>query len=482
MKTTDFLDLQQSLNLYIVDSGQINWTYKDIYEVVGQEFVEKESDFKDHQLTGNSYELSVGDEVEFFYDSQDSYNQKFLKDFKAGKISEEEFRNQALIFIKKDGKYYSVLKGMRDNATDENMLVIRDKALTLAKEGKTGAIGNTTVSQIVLGSPKFILNVVNKPTELPITERGLEEVVATGYIMDNEFTLSDKTLEATTDQSFVGKMSKSMEGKKIPVVVIKKGAHMVAYPITVIKKANSQADKFDAILANETSTPAQKIKEINDLLIATKISPGAYNLTDLSEQEKLDRIQKDLADHKIYTTSDTFAEGYDKSNLKEDATIKIDLEDLTTSISSPKVRINLEEINIYETRETKYEDLVDIENILHDMSKKMNDLSYRTDIVPGGDVSLEIDAFNRYHSDDAFITEDLKNHSNKLHNIKMFIESYGMLMKGKTKEHKLVREALGPEFLKESDRVISKLNFLKKQVDTKTNPEVKDKRDELEDC
>lgn len=467
---SDFLSLQQSLNLYIVDSGQINWTYKDIYEVSGQEFVIKESDFIDDDITGNPYDIPTGETIEFFYDAEDSFNKELYKKLEKGKISKEEFRDQVKIFIRKDGKNYGTLKGMREGATDENMLAIRDRATRAAEQGLSVSIGNTQVSQVVLGSPKFILNDVNKPTELPITERATEEVVTTGYIMDNEFTLSDKTLEETTDQSFVGKLSKSQEGKKIPVVVIRKGVHLIAYPISIVKRDSSQYDKLEAILENETITPAQKVKEINDLIIEIGISPSAYNLTDMSEQEKLDRIAEDLSSHKTYTTADTFADSYDKKNLIEDATIKIDLEDLNFSISSPKIRIDLDNISVYETASVKYENITDVENSLSEMSLKVNQLIMSDYVNSKGD-TLE-NKFTDVYAEDAVIKKPA-NHLEKMHNVRMLLEAFPLI----TPKFK---QLMGQDNYNTVVTNIKKIEFLKKQLDTKTNPEVQNKKDELE--
>lgn len=465
----DFINLQQSLNLYIVDSGQTNWTYKDVYEVVGDEFIEKESDFVDDDISGNIYELQREDEVEFYYDSEDSYNQKLFKDYKKGKISKEELRNQVKIYIRKGGKNYGTLKSLRDNAVDENMTLLRDRAVSAVENEQSTTIGNTTVSQIMLGSPKFVINENNKPSELPITDRAIEEVVTTGYVLDNEFTLSNKTLEEKIDQSFVGKISKNQEGKKIPVVVVKKGNHFIAYPITVTKKDNSQATRFEAIMNNEFSNEAQKVSEINDLLISLGIAPSTYNLIDLNEQDKLEKIQEDLRNHKVFTTAQDFADSYDKKLLRYDATIKIDLEDLNRSISSPKVRIDLDNITVYETSEFKYESMSELEDTLSDLSLEINSIINKDYIDSKGD-AIE-NKFTDVYAEDSVI-KNPENQLEKMHNVRMLREAFPLM------PHKF-KNLLGQEKVKTVEKAFKKIEFLQKQIDTKANKEVQNKKNEL---
>lgn len=469
MEQGDFINLQQSLNLYIVDSGQINWTYKDVYEVVGEEFVEKSSDFVDDDISGDPYNLKVDDTIEFYYDADDSWNKDLYKKYKKGTLTKEQFRNQVKIYIRKDGKNYGTLKSMRESSVDENMLSIRDKATAVAENEINTTLGSTKVSQVMLGSPKFILNDSNKPTELAFTDRAIEEVVTTGYILDNEFTLADKTLEEKVDQSFVGKVSNNQKGKKIPVVVIKKGAHMIAYPVSIVKKDNSQLGRLEAILNNEFSNENEKVTEINDLLISLGISPSVYNLIDLNEQ-KLEQIGKDLLEHKVYTTANDLADKYNKELLKYDATIKIDLEDLNRSISSPKVRIDLDDITIYQTSEIKYENMTELENILSDLSLEVDSIIMNDYVNSKGD-AIE-NKFTDVYADDSVI-KNPENQLEKMHNVRMLLEAFP-IMPPKFKG------LLGQDKVNQIKQINKKIEFLKNQVDTKTVPEVINKKNELE--
>lgn len=469
MEQRDFINLQQSLNLYIVDSGQINWTYKDVYEVVGEEFVEKSSDFVDDDISGDPYNLKVDDTIEFYYDAEDSWNKDLYKKYKKGTLTKEQFRNQVKIYIRKDGKNYGTLKSMRESSVDENMLSIRDKSIVVAENEINVTLGNTKVSQVMLGSPKFILNESNKPTELTFTDRAIEEVVTTGYILDNEFILADKTLEEKTDQSFVGKVSNNQKGKKIPVVVIKKGNHMIAYPISIVKKDNSQLGRLEAILSNQFSNENEKVTEINDLLISLGISPSVYNLIDLNEQ-KLEQIGKDLSEHKVYTTANDLADKYNKKLLKYDATIKIDLEDLNRSISSPKVRIDLDDITIYQTSEIKYENMTELENILSDLSLEVDSIIMNDYVNSKGD-AIE-NKFTDVYADDSVIKKP-ENQLEKMHNVRMLLNAFP-IMPPKFKG------LLGQEKVNQIKQINKKIEFLKNQVDTKTVPEVINKKNELE--
>ena len=468
MEQADFFAMQQSLNLYVVDTGQRNWTYKDVYEVVGTEFVEKESDFIDDDIQGDSYELRAGDEVEFYYDSEDPWNMQQAKALSKEEITEEEYRDSLKVYVRKNGQNFGTLKAIRKGAIDESILAIRDKAVAIAEQGKSDVFGRTKVSQVIMGSPKFIMDGNRKPTQLPFTDRGLEQVVTTGYIMDNEFSLADRTV-TDVDQSFVGRISKNQQGKKIPVVVIRKGAHNIAYPITMSQRPDSQVDRYVSILEDQNMDDNAKVIEVNSLLISLGIQPDTYNLTDLSQQDKLDRIGNDLANKTLFVTADDLTDNYDKKNLKFDATIKIDLEDLNRSISSPKLRIDLDGFSLYETAEVKYETLTELETALSNLSLEVDNMIMK-DYVDSNGNAIE-NRFTEVYADDSVI-KDPQTHLERLHNVRMLVKAYP-LMPPKAKQ------LMGANKVGEIQRLMDRIEFIKKQLDTKTHKDIQNKKNEL---
>lgn len=481
VREEDFISLQQSLNLYIVDSGQRNWSYKDLYEVVGDEFLPKDSEIVDDDIQGDLYTLKKGDKVSFYYDAQDPWNQKQKQALDNDEITEEEFRDSVKIYARKNGENYGTLKAMRSGEANEDMLSIRDSALEMALEGQTGEFGETTVSQVVLGSPKFSLN-DGAIEESPITERGAEEVIATGYVQDNELFLSDKSLEEEADQSFVGRMSKENEGKKIPVVIIRKGVHTIAYPVSMVKRPNPQTQRVTDILQNPNIQGGEKVTSINNVLISLGISPSKFGLVDLSEQDKIDSIMEELEAIEYYVDMDTFSSvDYETSSVSEDARINIDLEDLNQRITSPKLRIDLENFSIFGTKDYKYESMTELEDVLNELSIEFERMTVTggTGIFldKNGD-AIEIDAIDNYHYDDSIIRNP-SNHLEKMHNVRLLLSSYEMLNKGRTKDHKSVRETLGQEWMNKVGRLVEQIDFLKNQLDTSKNSTIANKKSNL---
>lgn len=464
VKETDFINLQQALNLYIVDTGNINWSYKDVYEFNGQEFVEKESDFLGDKLNGDTYELEAGEDVELYYDALDEWNVEQAKLYEKGKITKEEYINSIKVYIRKGNKNYQTLKSLREDSADEKMMAIRQKAFDQSINGTSAVIGGVTTSQVVLGSPKLSLDENQKPEEIEFTDRALGEVVATGYILDNEFTLSDKSLEDKTDQSFVGKTSKRNIGKKIPVVVFKKGAHTVAYAVTLKKNASPRTQELSNILNNADLTEADKVSEINSLLISQGIAPSKYNLTSLKQEQKLEEIAKELEENTVFRSPEEMASPeYRKEDLKNDATIQIDLEDLGRSISSPKLRIDLDSATLLEQRDVKYASMIELETGLNTLAQELQSFVLR----PGVYVDAKGEAVENNFTEVFSEREVIKNPSNNLEilsNINILAEAY-KAMPAKAKE------MFGKDKAQEIENLLKQYNTIKRRLKPIKNSE-----------
>ena len=456
IQESDFIPLQQSLNLYIVDTGNINWTYKDLYEFNGQQFVEKESDFLGENLNGDTYSLQAQEEVEFFYDAEDTWNVEQRKLYKKGKITKEQYTAGIKIYIHKNGKNFQTLKASRESDINESILTIRAKAFQQAQLGQSGVFGSTQISQVVLGSPKLNLTENGQFQDLEFTQRATEQVVATGYILDNEFVLSDKSLEDSTDQSFVGKMSSKNEGKKIPVVVFKKGAHTIAYAVSLKKTATPKTAQLESILQNGSKTDVQKVKDINSLLIANGISPGKFGLISL-EEEKLQKIAEELNNFTTFVDVDSLASAeYTSEQLINDATIQIDLEDLNRSISSPKLRIDLDSYKIYEANAVKYESMTDIEDGLSDFAIQMSSFINSVGVY----VDSKGDAYENDFTDVFADREVFKKPASQLEKI----SNINIMRDALKSIPKKAIEKFGQEKVEEIRSLFAKLDFQRKQV------------------
>ncbi len=344
-----------------------SWTYPNLYE---QDFEGNwkpiSSDFSDPNITGDSNNLKEDDALELYVDVENEYNQKLLKQ----KLSSEELANQVVIYIRKGGENYGTIKGLpnRENikGTEMSVITLRDLAGKSLSEGFSEVIGHTKVKYVQLGNP--ILNIDGSGTisQIAISDMGLKNVVATGFVQDGEITLNSSVKPEDVRRTFIKKITEKNKGSKVPLIIIKRGAQLIAFPIKLNKTTVSKVEELDVVLNDNTKTDAQKVTAINEVLIKNGIAPKDFNLTNLDEQ-KVNAIADRLENNQEFITADQLAEkGYKKENLKNDATIALDLENLSVSLPSQKFNIDLENIS--------YEDLptlkVEKQEVLEKEAKK----------------------------------------------------------------------------------------------------------------
>ena len=130
---------------------------------------------------------------------------------------------------------------------------------------------------IFLGSPEITLDENGRPTTIPITEKGATQVQATGYIENGEIVLNREIKDV--NKTFVGKLSKKNEDKKIPIIVIKKGAYYIAYPINMVKTSSPQTDLFDGILNSNIVSSILKV-ESEETKVISSSGNVSQNLND----------------------------------------------------------------------------------------------------------------------------------------------------------------------------------------------------------
>lgn len=262
--------------------------------------------------------LSNGDEIFAFIDMEDSYNQS---------LTEEEFENNVKIsFRDAQGNKIADLKALHlseaeDTSIPEKFLEARAKAKELAW-GKTGSIelGNATVETVFLGAPNVVLeNGVEKWQ--PVDENLIED---SGMWDGGKLTTKNGTKGVRTD------LLKEIN-KKVPIVVVKVGNTLIAYPVRGGKVASNMAETF-------TEKGAKLALKINETLIQNGKKPAQiyYNSetdqnmysedgTPTQElQDALDRVNN------IPTESTNIAE----------AEINIDLNGVP--FLAPKMAINLD--------------------------------------------------------------------------------------------------------------------------------------------
>ena len=341
-----------------------SWTYPTLYE---QDFEGNwkpiSSDFSDDDVVGDSNDLKDEDAVELFVNVNNEHNQKLLKEYNKSKLEDkqkaEELENQIVIYIRKDGKNYGTIKGLTQEnrkgvlASEMGIKTLREQAAKALKEGKSGVVATTKVKYVQLGNPILNIDGNGRISQIAISDIGLKNIVATGFVQDGEITLNKKVDDVR--RSFIKKISEKNKGKKVPIVIIKRGAQMIAFPVQMVKKDDPKTENLYLILDNQDLTDAQKVTAINNLLIENGIAPKEFELTTLDEQ-KVNAIADRLDKNQEYKTAEQLADkDYKKENLINDATIALDLVNYKVSLPSQKFNIDLENLDYTNLPDVKIE-------------------------------------------------------------------------------------------------------------------------------
>jgi len=448
----DFKVRQQALNLYIYNSG-LNWSYKNIYEVKDNEFVKKTSDFSENEVDSKAiYEQKQGDKLTLEIDDIDGWNKTAIGGTK------EQLK---IYLVDANGRKVSTLKALRDGRVDEDFLAIREEAFKRWEEqGKPDKMKlgiQVETENIFFGSPEITMSSENNtPTNIPITEAGASQIIATGFIENGQISLNREIQDVST--VFVSKLSKTTD-KKVPLIVIKKGAYSIAYPISMVKTATPQIDLFDGILQS-TITPQQKILQINDAIIKENIKTEKLAFDDINDQEKLDKTRKAFEDKKVFVDAKTLADkNYKIKNLVKDAQINIDLENLDQAISDAKLRISFKNTEIKVTLDSKNNNLSEVETELSDLAYELAK-DYATNagvkyIDSKGDI-IEDTTYTNTLDDNQLIKAT--NQLDKMHNVKVIRQAFS------DKLPKALEKAIGIDKMRQAQSLIKQYDFLKKQI------------------
>lgn len=344
----DFLAIPNIITTNKATEKVTNWSYSLMFEVDNNGDVKPiTSNFSDNEVAGDTHNLEADDTVEFFVDVDNDFNKKLIEDFKKGKISEQEVISQVRITIRKNKETYQTLKALNNENIDENVLELRQRAFEQLKSGKSSSIGSTKVEYVQLGLPILTMNENGTVTQQDITEQGVENVEATGYVQDGEVVINNKKIKVdNVRKTFIKKISEKYKGSKVPIVIIKRGKQLIAFPITMNKTKVSKTQGALDILNDTTKKDNDKVKALNNYLISNNISPSRFNLVSLDEgivNEILDVLEEQ---EDFISAEELSKESYKKENLVNDARISLDLENLSVSLPSQKININLDNINI----------------------------------------------------------------------------------------------------------------------------------------
>jgi len=361
MKQADFQTRQQVLNMYIRATKTVSWSYVDVYSVAGDTEIKMPSQFTENIVPEEIYNQQEGDTLTLHIEDDDSFNE-----------SKGDSVEQLKIYVKDSkGNNLSVLKaGKSDGASNAEFLELRQVAYdrwVAANRPKSLDLGiKVGTDNIFFGAAELVMS-NGQPINVKITPQAIDKVIeAKGYILNGEFTLDQEIKDV--NKTFVGRISKNNKDMKIPVVVFKKGVHMVAFPINMVKTANPLTEAFNGIM-NSSNSPQEAVNKINEEIQNNSLDIPKLTYSDINDVEKMNVVQEAFDNNTSFVTAETLASTkYKKESLATDAEIAIDLDDLDRAISSPKIRIDLESLNLGKTLDV-------LENSALDLAKNINDFA-----------------------------------------------------------------------------------------------------------
>ena len=381
VKAKDFEAYSGAIGMFVTDTGTVKWSYKDVYYFNGVDYVKVPSDYIIEGVDiepQEAYNIKKGDVVTLEVDVKDKFTSDLLDaykkaDKKGKKEAEDKLRGGLKIYVvTKNGTRVAILKGLADRTENTEIFDIRNRAMQALLEGKTKVGISVEVSNIFMGSPSFTFN-SGKVDNLEFTKEATDLVEATGYVQNGELTLN-KDFTEEVNKTFVGQISKRNKNKKTPVVVIRKGAYLIAYPISVKKSKANKGNLIENLL-NQNLTKPQLAIAINNLIQENKIKTEKVIAEEITDQKIEDLIQA-FNNKESFRTADEFADkAYKAENLQQDGLINIDLRHIDKAISDPKVKLDFSTIKYVDKAQELINNLsLNIEEVNEKLNNQAIDL------------------------------------------------------------------------------------------------------------
>lgn len=361
--TEDFKKVMDEANMKHVE-GTLNKNggYSPVYDLESGEKLKTDyknaSDYSPREI----YNMKPGEsaEVSFSIDMQDEYNLKLIQNYEKGleqkrsveELDKELFENIKIHVVDDKGRKLGDLKAAYDIAGVPGYLDLRREALEQFKARmESGVMGKVELSKtsfikhIFLGSPNFTFenSAIKMFNILP------KQVIDYGYIENGKVVLKNSTKGVREDfvKGLLGR-----EGQ--PVVVVKQGQYLVAFPIALKEESANLADQAVDIFKN-SKNKAEAALKLNQLLADNGFSPATYNLFYIDENNQnivneegypTDSLLKAFDDltgvKKVGSVKDWMLPEHTAENLAEEASIGVDMTD--SMFSSPKPIIELDNL------------------------------------------------------------------------------------------------------------------------------------------
>ena len=363
VNSEDFNKVMSEANMKHVE-GTLNRNggYSPVYDLESGEKLKTDYKNASEYSPREIYNMEPGEsaQVEFSVDMNDDYNIKLIQNYEKGleegrnveELDKELFENLKINVLDTNGRKLGDLKAAYDIAGIPGYLDLRREAfevfksrMNLGSSGKITLSKSSFIKHIFLGSPNFTF----EEGSIKMFDIVPQQVIDYGYIENGKIVLKNSTKNVRED--FVkGLLGRSGQ----PVVVVKQGKYLVAFPIALKESETNLVDEALGIFT-KAKNKAEAALGINQLLADNGFSPTNYNLfyidennQNLTNQEGLptEDLQKafdDLAQVKnVSSVSNWVLPEHTVENLVNEASIGVDMTD--NMFSSPKPIIELDNL------------------------------------------------------------------------------------------------------------------------------------------
>lgn len=449
-------EFSQTLPFTIVSTNMTDWSYHDVY-LNGRRV---ESDFLESDIDANKlYDVKENDIVRFEVDKRDPHTLQLLEEYLKNPDNQQaklNLLNGVKVYVVHNGARVSFLKGQVKGTAIED---IRQKAFeAITSTAESADLGITTrVNSVFIGTPSFFINSEATGIESrAITTVGAEQVLTTGYIENGEVTLA-KSVPQEVNRTYVYNLSTKYANRKLPIAVVKRGDMYVAIPLELntTPLGEEGARIVDDILANSLDS-VDATKKINEAISTNNIPTEKLIPQDLND-ETLERVKEAFRNKGSHISAEELASPeYNKEQLASDARTYIDLEDLTNTISNPKLRLDLDMVLFdQDPNAGTFDNMVYLEDSLNEIAKDL-DRDIRQNSSTKYSINGVIQEDNKFiQSFDDGMAEG-NSHLDKLKNINVLREAFSTdFKKG---QGKFIAGVIG-------QNTINKVNILFRQLD-----------------
>ena len=363
LKSEDFNKVMAEANMKHVE-GTLNRNggYSPVYDLKSGEKLKTDyrnaSDYSPREI----YNMEPGEsaEVTFSIDMNDEYNLKLIQNYEKGEeegrsveeLEKELFENIKINVVDSNGRKLGDLKAAYDIAGIPGYLDLRREAFEVFKNRmKSGIMGVASLSKasyikhIFLGSPNFTF----EDGAIKMFDIIPEQVIDYGYIENGKLVLKNNT-KGVREDFIKGLLGRTNQ----PVVVVKQGKYLVAFPVALKESPTDLAEQVAEIFTTSKNRAEASLK-LNQLLADNGFSPASYNLFYIDENnqnildsegkptENLLRAVSDLASvRNVSSVKDWMLPEHTANDLANDASIGVDM--ANNMFSSPKPIIELDDL------------------------------------------------------------------------------------------------------------------------------------------